>query len=110
MPDDHPLNKSRAPFTSERAPSTALPLQTAPKKNGSTLSSARTNDQSTDRLLTIPEFCRRYKRSRSRAYRLIQSGELLAVKDGRSTLIPVDAAEAWVAKLPEPRRTDDYEV
>jgi excisionase family DNA binding protein len=51
------------------------------------------------RLLTIPEFCRRYGRSRSRAYELIRSGELPAVKEGRSTRIPVDGAEAWVQRL-----------
>ena len=38
-------------------------------------------------------------RSRSRTYELIRSGELPAVKDGRSTLIPVDAAEAWARNL-----------
>jgi excisionase family DNA binding protein len=64
-------------------------------------SSARIHDLPADRVLTIREFCKRYKRSRSRAYQLIQSGELLAVKDGRSTLIPVDAAEAWIRKLPK---------
>jgi excisionase family DNA binding protein len=51
------------------------------------------------RLLTIREFSVRYGRSRSRTYELIRAGELLAVKDGRSTLIPVDAAEAWVRGL-----------
>jgi len=57
---------------------------------------------SSKRLLTVAEFCDRYERSRSRAFELIKSGELLAVKDGRSTRIPVDAAEAWLRKL---RRT-----
>jgi excisionase family DNA binding protein len=51
------------------------------------------------RLLTIREFSVRYGRSRSRIYELIRSGDLLAVKDGRSTLIPVDAAEAWARNL-----------
>jgi excisionase family DNA binding protein len=51
------------------------------------------------RLLTIREFSVRYGRSRSRTYELIRSGELPAVKDGRSTLIPVDAAEAWARNL-----------
>jgi excisionase family DNA binding protein len=51
------------------------------------------------RLLTIREFFRFYGRSRSRTYELIRSGELLAVKEGRSTLIPSDAAEAWAGKL-----------
>jgi excisionase family DNA binding protein len=51
------------------------------------------------RLLTVKEFSRRYGRSRSRTYELIRSGELPAVKDGRSTLIPVDGAEAWARHL-----------
>jgi excisionase family DNA binding protein len=51
------------------------------------------------RLLTIKEFSTRYGRSRSRTYELIRSGELPAVKDGRSTLIPVDGAEAWARNL-----------
>lgn len=52
------------------------------------------------RLLTIREFSLRYGRSRSRTYELIRSGELPAVKEGRSTLIPVEGAEAWVRSLP----------
>jgi excisionase family DNA binding protein len=51
------------------------------------------------RLLTIPEFSKRYGRSRSRTYQLIKIGELAAVKEGRSTLIPSDAAEAWARNL-----------
>jgi excisionase family DNA binding protein len=51
------------------------------------------------RLLTVKEFSVQYRRSRSRTYELIRSGELQAVKDGRSTLIPVDAAEAWAQNL-----------
>ena len=51
------------------------------------------------RLLTIREFSVRYGRSRSRTYELIRSGELPAVKDGRSTRIPVDEAEAWARRL-----------
>jgi excisionase family DNA binding protein len=51
------------------------------------------------RLLTVREFSLRYRRSRSRTYELIRSGELPAVKDGRSTLIPVDSAEAWAQTL-----------
>jgi excisionase family DNA binding protein len=56
-------------------------------------------ERSRKRLLTIREFSRLYGRSRSRTYELIRSGELLAVKEGRSTLIPSDAAEAWAGSL-----------
>jgi len=60
------------------------------------------------RLLTVREFSMRYRRSRSRTYELIRSGELVAVKEGRSTLISVDAAEAWartLAPISVPNRT-----
>lgn len=60
---------------------------------------ARRGKATDKRLLTIKEFSVRYGRSRSRIYQLIKSGELPAVKDGRSTLIPVDGAEAWARKL-----------
>lgn len=51
------------------------------------------------RLLTIREFCQLYGRSRSRTYELLRSGDLPGVKEGRSTLIPLDAAEAWARSL-----------
>lgn len=51
-------------------------------------------------LLTIPEFSAAYRISRSRIYELLSSGELAAVKVGRATRIPADAAEAWKASLP----------
>jgi excisionase family DNA binding protein len=60
----------------------------------------RVDTDNKKRLLTIREFSVRYGRSRSRTYELIAAGELPAVKDGRSTLIPVDAAEAWARGLP----------
>lgn len=51
-------------------------------------------------LTTIPEFSAAYRVSRSRIYELLASGELSAVKCGRSTRIPAEAAEAWKASLP----------
>lgn len=60
---------------------------------------ARIDEVKEKRLLTIKEFSARYGRSRSRTYELIRSGELPAVKEGRSTLIPVDGAEAWAGQL-----------
>jgi excisionase family DNA binding protein len=57
-------------------------------------------DRGTEKgLLTIKEFSVRYGRSRGRTYELIRSGELPAVKDGRSTLIPADGAEGWARNL-----------
>jgi excisionase family DNA binding protein len=50
-------------------------------------------------LLSIPDFCREYKVSRSFAYGLLQDGTLTAVKVGRLTRIRRSDAEAWVAGL-----------
>src|SRR5580704_5429555 len=65
-----------------------------------TTSTDRSNEK---RLLTIWEFSVRYGRSRSRTYELIRAGVLPAVKDGRSTLIPVDGAEAWARDITSSR-------
>jgi hypothetical protein len=50
------------------------------------------NNGTEKRLLTIKEFSARYGRSRSRTYELIRSGELAAIKDWRSTLVPVECS------------------
>ena len=60
------------------------------------------------RAFPIREFCFRYGIGRTNAYQEIAAGRLRAVKVGRRTLIPHDAAEAWLAALPElnsPSRT-----
>ena len=50
-------------------------------------------------LLSIPEFCRDNKVSRSYAYRMLGNGTLKGVKVGRLTRIGREDAEAWVTKL-----------
>jgi excisionase family DNA binding protein len=55
----------------------------------------------TPRAFPVPEFCRRYGIGRTNAYQEIAAGRLRAVKVGRRTLITHDAAEAWLAALPE---------
>lgn len=50
--------------------------------------------------LSIPFFCKTYGIGRTSAYGAIASGELIAVKNGRRTLIPVESADAWLASLP----------
>jgi excisionase family DNA binding protein len=60
------------------------------------------------RAFSISEFCVRYGIGRTNAYQEIATGRLRAVKVGRRTLITHDAAEAWLAALPEfnrPSRT-----
>ena len=53
------------------------------------------------RAFAIREFCLRYSVGRTHAYEEIAAGRLRAVKVGRRTLITHDAAEAWLAALPE---------
>jgi excisionase family DNA binding protein len=53
------------------------------------------------RAFSIPEFCRRYGIGRTNAYQEIAAGRLRALKVGRRTLITQDAAESWLAALPE---------
>lgn len=55
------------------------------------------------RAFSIPEFCRRYGIGRTNAYQEIAAGRLRAVKVGRRTLITQEAADAWLASLPELR-------
>jgi excisionase family DNA binding protein len=50
-------------------------------------------------LLSLPDFCREYKLSRSLAYRLLRDGTLKGVKVGRLTRIRREDAEAWAATL-----------
>ena len=52
------------------------------------------------RLLSVREFCERYGIGRTRAYSLLHTGAVQAVKVGASTRIPVESAEAWAASLP----------
>ena len=53
------------------------------------------------RAFSVTEFCRGYGIGRTNAYQEIATGRLRAVKVGRRTLITHDAAEAWLAALPE---------
>ena len=53
------------------------------------------------RAFSIREFCRQYGIGRTHTYEEIAAGRLRAVKVGRRTLIKSDAAEAWLAALPE---------
>jgi excisionase family DNA binding protein len=52
-----------------------------------------------NQLLSIPLFCKEYAVSRSTAYRLLASGQLVAVKIGKSTRVRSDDAERWAASL-----------
>jgi excisionase family DNA binding protein len=39
-------------------------------------------------------------RSRSRLYKALKAGELMARKDGRATLIEADELKRWIGSLP----------
>ena len=52
------------------------------------------------RAITIAEFTQIYCVSRAKTYQLLKAGELRAIKLGRRTLIPTEAAEKWFRSLP----------
>ena len=51
-------------------------------------------------LLTVAEFCLKFRISRSSAYGLLRCGALRAVKVGRGTRIRRADAAAWAERLP----------
>lgn len=50
--------------------------------------------------MTVNEFCAWARIGRTKAYELMNSGEIKSFKIGRSTLIPHQAAEDWLAAQP----------
>lgn len=55
----------------------------------------------TERVFSVQEFCKRYGIGRSSAYEEIRAGRLKCRKLGARTLVPQDAAEEWLASLPQ---------
>ena len=51
-------------------------------------------------LLTINEFATWSRLGRTKIYELIGSAEIRAIKIGRRTYIPTEAARAWLATRP----------
>jgi excisionase family DNA binding protein len=62
--------------------------------------SASTDEQA-PRAYAPKRFAVDFGLSRSQVYELIYSGELRAVRSGKRLLIPRQAAEEWLAGLPE---------
>ena len=58
------------------------------------------NFPSTPALLTINEFKAWSRLGRTKVYELIGRNELRAIKIGRRTYIPVEAARSWLAAQP----------
>jgi excisionase family DNA binding protein len=58
------------------------------------------------RAFSIREFCVLYSIGRTAVYLEIAAGRLRAVKVGRRTLIKHDDAEAWLAALPEVKKSN----
>jgi excisionase family DNA binding protein len=52
------------------------------------------------RLFSKFEFCNRYNVGHTKFYKLLNSGQLKAVKVGSKTLIEEEEAERWMASLP----------
>lgn len=53
--------------------------------------------------MTINEFCAWTRLGRTKTYELLKSRELAAIKVGNRTLIPGEAAQAWLASQPHYR-------
>jgi excisionase family DNA binding protein len=66
---------------------------TAIKRDG------RDTSHMTQTLLSIPDFCARYRVSRTTVYRQRNAGNLPMFKVGRATRIRVSDAEKWAANL-----------
>ncbi len=60
-------------------------------------------------LLTIPEFCAQVNVGRTNAYRLINEGQVKAVKLGKKTLIPRAEMLKWIESL-QPYASENAEV
>jgi excisionase family DNA binding protein len=64
----------------------------------------RKEDQEVDetepaRMVSVPRAARRLAIGRSKCWQAVSSGELGSVKIGRRRLVPVEAIDAYVAKL-----------
>ena len=59
------------------------------------------NEISKKGAFTVNQFLEWASVGRTSAYAAISRGELKAVKFGHKTLIPYDAAKAWLDSLPE---------
>jgi excisionase family DNA binding protein len=60
-------------------------------------------------LLTIPEFCAQVNVGRTNAYRLINEGQVKAVKLGKKTLIPRTEMLRWIENL-QPYASENAEA
>lgn len=90
--------KSEASVSSSSDPQCTAPADASSLATGRAGGGIRV---SSERALTIDEFSRRYGPSRAMTYRLLKEQKLRGKKSGRSTLITVDAAECWLASLPD---------
>jgi excisionase family DNA binding protein len=64
------------------------------------LSTTANDSVTTVRAMRVPAACRALGISKSALYREIAAKRLRAVKCGAITLIPTEAAEAWLNSLP----------
>jgi len=64
------------------------------------LSEAERQRRARHRAMSVAQFCQDYNVGRTKAYEEINSGRLLARKNGKRTLITEDDAEDWLQHLP----------
>jgi excisionase family DNA binding protein len=82
--------------------STSAPAHHDPARPAALINGLIEASPAADRLAyTMDEFCRAVTIGRSLAYAEISAGRLRVVRVGRRTLVPVDAAKAWLDNLPQ---------
>lgn len=65
----------------------------------SAIATKRTSRPFPSRLISVQQFCDAYSLGKTRAYELLNAGEIEAIKSGHRTLILLESVEAWVERL-----------
>lgn len=68
-------------------------------RSGSVVATRRSSRPLPSRLISVQQFCDAYSLGKTRAYELLNAGEIEAIKSGHRTLILIDSVEAWVQRL-----------
>lgn len=64
----------------------------------------------TQKLMTIAEFCRIYRVSRSTFYRLVSGGDVVIIKIGGATRIRTEDANSWYESLSADNDNEPNEI
>ena len=72
-----------------------LNIASLAESGGAVRPTTRTAHPLPSTLITIQQFCAAYAVGRTRAYELLNDGEIEAIKSGHRTLILMSSVEAW---------------